>query len=294
MEKKINIIKRIFLIAIAMVSILAIAKTQNVYAADTYKAIELNDGGIYKVGKYYLKYVYNEQKLYVGNSQNGEFTLTPMPTYGLFSNGKTVYYIKDKKLCQYNLANKKAKNVKKLSSIYSSDDDAYVSIKAYYGGNFYITKSSFEKWKYTTYYYNLSSKKLKLAKDECCIQSQKGKYVLVTSDYRTDVSTGAEYVFQLTKTGMKEIKKLTNNGLSATFVGKNIYYVDYPKTDMKKAVLYKTTITGKSKTKIATFTTKQEYDQVIVSEITSKNCKVNMNSTSYLYTYKTKKLKKIG
>ena len=40
MEKKINIIKRIFLIAIAMVAILAITKTQNVYAADTYKAID--------------------------------------------------------------------------------------------------------------------------------------------------------------------------------------------------------------------------------------------------------------
>ena len=142
MEKKINIIKRIFLIAIAMVSILVIAKTQNVYAADTYKAIELNDGGIYKVGKYYLKYVYNEQKLYVGNSQNGEFTLTPMPTYGLFSNGKTVYYIKDKKtlITTVNLKNGSI-NEKEIIAKYSSKLNTYMYTFKEYNNTDYVLYS---------------------------------------------------------------------------------------------------------------------------------------------------------
>lgn len=299
-------IKNLLLLAIAVISFIVIAKPQETYAADSYKPIKMEEGGIYKVGKYYLKYVYNEQKVYVANSKNGNYILTPMPHYGLYTNGKTVYYIKFDAVYKYDLAKKKNTLVKKLGKIYSNDLSSDFKFVAYYSGNFYIRQGSFEKYKYTSYCFNMKSKKIKKLEDKCGILSQKGKYVIATKDYRTDTSYKSEYVYQLTKSGMKRIKLITPRGFSATFVGKSLYYVEYNHIsksgnkkyyDMKRAVLYKSSITGKKRKKIASFYCKGDYAQVIVDNITSKNCQVfmssGMNSKRYLYTYKTKKLVEI-
>lgn len=104
--------------------------------------------------------------------------------------------------------------------IYSNDLSSDFKFVAYYCGNFYIRQGSFEKYKYTTYCFNMKTKKIKKLEDKCGILSQKGKYVIATKNYRTDTSYKSEYVYQLTKSGMKRIKLITPRGFAATFVGK--------------------------------------------------------------------------
>lgn len=220
-------------------------------------------------------------------------------SYNTYSNGKYKVYIQDEKLYQKTISTGKVKVLTKLGKLYDKNDDVSVSISAYYGGNFYIYRGSFNNWNHKTYYYNLKSGKLKLASDKCSIEVAQGKYAIVTPDFRTDVSPASLYLYKLTKSGMKKVKLLTKHGFSSTIIGSKVYYVDNPNKvvsdwgtyyDMKKAVLYRTNFTGKAKTKIATFNTEGEYGEVIVSNITKNTCDVSMNSNNYTYIYKTKKL----
>jgi hypothetical protein len=63
---------------------------------------------------------------------------------------------------------------------------------------------------------------------------------------------------------------------------------------MKQTTLYRANINGSSAKKITTFKSKQEYGEVLVYNITAKNCYVSKDGNTYIYTYKTKKSKKVS
>jgi len=62
---------------------------------------------------------------------------------------------------------------------------------------------------------------------------------------------------------------------------------------MKKVTLYRSNLNGSGRRKIKTFSTSQQYGQVLIYNITSKSCEANKDGKVYRYTYATKKMKRI-
>lgn len=201
---------------------------------------------------------------------------------------KKAYFVDDGVL--YKEVGGKWTKLKKLSA----SGDAYWRVTAAYKKNVYLTKSSFEKWKLWTYTYNTKTKKFKKVKTNCDIVEFKGKYAYAMHDYKSDVSGNRLDVYKLTSSGVKHVRKLTKYGFYVKAYGKKIYYTVAKDSGMHKNALYKATLSGKSKKKLFSRTSADTYGQVIITDITSKNCKVIRDSAHYLYTYKTKKMKKIA
>ena len=173
--------------------------------------------------------------------------------------------------------------------------DAFWSIAAAYKNNVYLTKGSFEKWKYWSYVYNLKTKKLKKVKTYCDIVAFKGAYAYAAHDYKSDVSANRMDIYKMTASGtLKHVKKLTKYGFSTEIIGKKLYYTSADGISLHKNTLYKAKLNGKGKKKIKTFKASEQYGQAIIFEITAKNCKVANGSGQYLYTYKTKTMTKIS
>lgn len=243
-----------------------------------------------KNGKYYLKIDDSFQKTLIATKKSGPYKETPMSTYGVFANGKQAYYVRENILYKYVFSSGKESKVKKLPA----SGDQYYQISVIYGSQIFLTKGSFEQWKYWTYSYNTKSKKLKKAVSGCAISSQNGKYVVAQNEYRTDVSPYRVTVYKITSSGLKKVRKLGENCHAETYVKGKLYYAEYPGKYMDKVVLYRSNPDGSGRKKLGTFTTSAKYGEVMVSKFTAKYCYIYKESQTYKYTYKTKKLKKVS
>lgn len=243
-----------------------------------------------KNGKYYLKIDESSRKTLIADKKSGPYKETPIDFYGAFANGKQAYYVRQNVLYKYEFSGGKETNVKKLSA---SGDEGY-HISAVYGPQIFLTKASFEQWKYWTYSYNTKSKKLKKVASDCGLSSQSGKYVVGQNEYRSDVSPYRVTVYKITSSGLKKVKKLGENCRAEIYVNGKLYYTEYSDNYMKKAILYRSNPDGSGRKKLGTFTTSGKYGEVMVGKITAKYCYVYKEGQTYKYTYKTKKLKKIS
>ena len=253
------------------------------------------DTRVVKNGKYYLKIDEGSQKTLIAAKKAGPYKETPIDFYGAFANGKQAYYVRENVLYRYTFSSGKEKKVKKLSA--SGDQKYHVS--AVYGSQVFLTKTSFDQWKYWTYSYNTKSGKLKMAVRNCAISSQNGKYVVAQNEYRSDVSPYRVTVYKITSSGLKKVKKLGENCHAEIYVKGKLYYAEYPdkyvRPDayMEKVILYRCNPDGSGRKKLGTFTRSGQSGEVMVSKITSKYCYVYKDQRAYKYTYKTKKLKKV-
>lgn len=274
----------------------------SVYAADSgYQLLfssEESYNTVVKTGSYSVKYE-NDSYYYKKTGSSESYKKLPFQyRTSLYSNGKQVFYTKGAYLMKYIFSSGKAKKVKKLPKNHS-DTSFYVSTM--YGNLLYLTRSSFDGWEYRTFSYNISTKKLK---DEFVgtITTVEDRYAYVDLEFRTDVSPTSYMIYRLSKNGIKKLRKLSSSCNSPVIVSGKLYYMEYPDKKkegnityylMSKGIFYRCGLDGKGKKKLGTFQSKSEYGEIFVSDITSKNCVVMIDSKQYKYTYKTKKLKAI-
>ncbi len=257
-------------------------------AASSYKQLFTGSSTVEKSGKYYFKMT--NGKYYVSTKKGSGYTLTPISGRA-YSNGKQVYYTYSNILYKYVLSSGKNTKLKTFKTV--SDDNYYIS--TIYGNKIFVTRASFDAWKYWTYMYNTDTKKTKKILSNCTIEARYGKYVVGAKEYRTDVAPYTLTLYKITSKGLSRVKKLTSYGKSPTFAGGKLYYVVYPKDSMEKATLYRCSAkNGKSKKLIKTFKSSQKYTGVYIYDITSKSCKVSKDNKIYKYTYKTNKLTKLN
>lgn len=238
-----------------------------------------------KQGKYYFKYVKN--KVYMSKKKQGGYKVTPLE-YESFTNGKQAYYVKNNILYKYKFSNRKKTKIKK----FPAKKDYYYTIAMIYGNRIFLTKTSYNEWRCWTYQYNIKSKKLKMLQKDCEIAFRHGKYVVASNAFSTDVSPGPYTLYKITSSGLKKIKKYTNNGFSNRIIDGKLYYTEYKNYSMRKVTLYRCDLNCKRKKALGTFTAASGYDGIYFQEITSKKCIIRMNEELYEYTYATKKLKK--
>lgn len=246
-----------------------------------------NDAAI-KNGDYYFKYDASSGKLFMLSNKDDGYRKTPMG-YGAFGDGTQAYYVRNNVLYRYVYAEKQEERLKKLPV--SGDENFRIS--TVYGKQVFLTKSSFDQWAYWTYSYNTKTGKLKKVMSDCYITDRHKKYVVGENAYRTDVGPYPVTVYKITASGLKKIKKLSSYGRSETFVDGKLYYTDYEPGSMQKATLYRCNPNGSGRKKLAVFSSKNEYDGVIVLKIAAKSCVVYRQGGQYRYTYATKKMKKI-
>lgn len=280
------------LIGFAAVVLALLAVIPGQARAASYRNVEFDqDTNLAKTGSYYL-WMADYDDIRISTSKNGTYDWTPLPSYGIVSNGKKAYYMYNQSLYVYNLKTGSDKLVKTFST--------YYSLGGVYNGKAYLTRTDEAKWTQTTYSFNMKSKKLKRAKKKCNIIAANGKYMVGMNEFATDVSAHKMTLYKAKGSGLKKVKKLASYGFTAKFVGSKLYYMSYASGAMRKGSLYRCTKTGKNKKKLGTFKGVKSNGyrgQVVVSDITSKSCKVTKPGGDeplwYKYTYKTKKLKRI-
>lgn len=262
-------------------------KSLNAEAAD-YKQILTGASTIEKSGKYYLKI--QNGSYYVSKKKSSGYKKTPIAERA-FSNGKQVYYIKENVLYKYVLSSKKNTKLKKFKKV----NDDYYFISTIYGSQIFVTRGSFDAWKYWTYMYDTKTGKTTKVLSNCDLVARYGKYVVGEKEYRTDVSPDTCTLYKITSKGLSKIRTLTSYGKNATFVGGKLYYTAYSDIYMDKATLYRCDAkTGKSEVKLGSFRASEKYTGIYIYDITSKNCTVYKDNKAYRYTYKTKKLREIS
>lgn len=275
-------------------------------ASTSYKYLEaVDDGTPDKVGKYYFRFTYDDES-YVGTwsyskkKNSGFKTISKLDGVGsIATDGKTIYYTKTEKLfesdklCRYIINKKKNKTLKKLTS----GEDVHYYLSAAHGKNVYVTRKSLREWSIDTYMYNASSKKYKKVKKAFGIMDQHGKYVIGTTEFRSDTSSYPIRLCTLTSSGVSKGKKLATYGASPTFVKGKLYYAKYSGERMNKVTLYRSAANGSKKAKLGTFSMSDEYGQIIINDIHPAYCIVNYYGSSeakiYKYTYKTKEMTQI-
>lgn len=241
-----------------------------------------------KSGKYYFRCDAKTLNIQISDRKNGGYRNTPLG-YGSFGNGLQAYYVDQNALYCYIYATGESIRLRKLAV--SGGEGFHIS--AVYGNQVFLTKGSFEQWKYWTYSYNIKTGRVKRVMSNCCITARLGKFVVAQNAYRTDVGPYPVTLYKITAQGLSKVKKLASYGRSEVFVGKKLYYAAYDKESMKRAVLYQCNKNGTGRKKIAAFTNPSEYGEVLVGDITDKSCIVYQQGVQYRYTYATKKMKRI-
>jgi len=287
---------RCFLISLFMAfAFLAVRPGIDAQAANRFVRVDY-DGGITKAGGRYFEYKGN--RLYYGNSRSNINIWIANSVYDVYTDGKTLYYIAHpygkRVLTSCSISAGTWTSLKELPmGVRSYEDDSW-NISTINGRNIYLTRSSFEKWRSWTYVYNTKTKKLRKIASKADIIARSGSYVYVQQDYTTDVRGYKISIFRLTSTGMKKVKTLGRYCASLTVIKGKIYYAKYRSADMNSGALYRCSARGSGTVKLGSFAAKGKLAQVMVSDITTKKCKISFSDTgnSYTYTFKTKSLKK--
>lgn len=246
------------------------------------------DQKVIKSGKYYFRCDTATGRIQISDRKNDGYRNTPLG-YGSFGNGLQAYYVDKNVLYRYIYATRESVRLRKLTV--SGDEGFHIS--AVYGNQVFLTKSSFDQWKYWTYSYNIKTGKVKQVMSNCCITGRLGKFVVAQNAYRTDVGPYPVTIYKITAQGLSKVKKLASYGRSEVFVGKKLYYAAYDKGSMKKAVLYRCNKNGTGRKKVAVFTNSSEFGEILLGNITDRSCIVYQSGVQYRYTYATKKMKRI-
>lgn len=223
--------------------------------------------------------------------------------YYHFSNGARTVYMESSSYSNvlYVLDNATG-SAKQLRTFKHGQDDSWYVTYAYKNIVF-ITHNQFDKWRSDTYAYNMKTKKLKKAKGTChIVASNGGKYVVGENTYRTDVGPTKLTLYKVNGKGeMKKVKTLAKHGFGAAIVGKYIYFGS-GNDRMSKMKVYRCKLNGKSKKKLGGTWKGPKLPwggrgMVLPQSFTKTNCIVSFSGSetkNYLYTYKTKKLKRLS
>jgi hypothetical protein len=285
-KKKIKLFLSVFIFGILLAY-----PTERADAATEYSALNMTTG-VVKSGNYYFKYSNYDSSIEISNMNNGIYYKTPIEN-NAFSNGKQAYYFRDNILYKYVYSSRKETKIKSFEKIQNAWDMYY--IRTIYGSRIIITKEWVSDGRMYTYTYNIKTKKCEKIKNDCDIIQRSGKYVIADKEIDSSDALHTQVLYKITANGLSKIKTLTKHGAYACFIGKKVYYVDYPSKDIKnKATLYKCHLDGTNQNKIATFETDDKDEFIVVSSISSDKCEISLYSgeESYEYTYATQEYKK--
>jgi hypothetical protein len=261
-------------------------------AAAQYKRVAVYNDTTVKHGQYYFTRDNEKGTVSISKEKDGEYTETPISSTFLYSDGKQCYYM-DNNYVIYNYKYKTGKN-KKLKKM-KEDGDAVYTIGGVYKNYIYVNKSSFDRWRLWTYTYNIKTGEYRKIATDCSVSDISGGYVVGCNEYRSDVSPYKITLYKIKSDGsFKKVKVISKYGYQGDFVNGKLYYLIYPQNSLKETTLYRANEDGSSAKKIVTFKSNNKYGEVMVYDITAKNCYVYKDGTTYLYTYKTKKLKKVS
>ena len=271
-----------FMAIVAVFSVKAQAKSSGYIQLFTgYNEEEIVGSGDYSFQK-------KGEEVYIKAPGESDWTKTPLNGYeGAFSNGREAYFMSDNELSKYIFSDKSVEVLKEVPKV--KEDSAY-SVSAMSGDFIFILRSSFDAWENRTFSYNIGTKKLK---NEFAgeISSISGNYVVGIMGYKTDISPSVFNLYKLTSTGLKKKKRLTKSALSVRVIKKKLYYLQYKDYKMDRGTLYCCSLSGSGKKKLGTFKDK-DGSMIYMVKVTSKKCVLNIGGKKYVYTYKTKKLKR--
>lgn len=295
------VLKTTMLFALFWVMVCFLALGHPVHAqAASYRMIDPNDfypSKTVRSGKYYLK-TNSKQVVLISSSPKGPFNKTTIDVgAGLVSNGTQCYYIKSgktayhDKLYRYVYSSRKSYLVKDLSK--SNTRPGYSWIMGLCGNNLCIQVSDTASYD-DVYFYNINSKKYKLACRNCCVSNHYKNYIVATSLGPRDMGIGCEKLtlYKVNGMSLKKIKVLAaRGGYDTVYTGGYLYYVSYANEYMTKASFYRCKADGQSPKKL--FTVKTSDDDIIIFEtITSKYCEYSYDNYIYRYDYATKRTTK--
>lgn len=302
-KKSKNFMTRAFLLLILVFCASFVSEKQ--VSAASYKRVEIeanDDNIVKKCGTYYFKYA--SGYVYVSRSRNDGYSKTPMTckySAAFVCDGKQTYYLDraGKVLYRYDLKHDRRKKIKRLISS-KKKKNAYIS--AIYKNNIYLTY--FDDEREDTYVYNITQKKITQKVKDCSITEQKGKYAVSELEYYVgdDPDEADPYaentvdLYQLTKSGLKKIKRLCDDGEAHGFVNGKLYYskhsVERSCMIIEKEELYRCNPNGKGNKKLVEISS--NHGKVCILKVASKYCITYFPEKGYYkYNYKTGKRKKI-
>lgn len=282
------------LTVISMVLLLAVGKPAAVEAGTSYVPVSSQEDidaskTAVKHGNYYFKCGEKDEKVRISTQKNSGYKKTPIPYYSSFTNGSQAYYVRGKALYRYVFASGQEKKLKNLPV----KGDRYYYVSTIYGNRIFITMESFDEWLMETYSYNVKTGQLKKTMTDCAIEDRSGKYVIARTEYQSDVSAHPLILCKITSKGLTKVKTLSKYSLGYRIIDGKIYYTSYTGIEMKKGSLCRCNINGDNREKLFTTSTKQEYGQVMIGEITGKDCTIFKDDKHYRYTYATQKMTEI-
>lgn len=247
-------------------------------------------GPVTHVGKYYYKYNYNNERLYISTKKNGKYRKTTVNSSQFSSNGKEIMFVGSSKgrycIKSYRIKSKKTKIIKKLPKTEYRWD-----VSAAQGRYLWLEDCT------NLYRFNSRNKKLKMVKRDAFLHHLKGTYYFcrygkeVEREIKTDFGEAYLYrnngaIYRTTKNGkLKLIKNLGEVCGYSTIP--DAYVINQGK--LRKVLyissdahtVYCIDYNGKNKKEIVKF------DDAIVYDIASDSCYFIRDGISYKYTYKT-------
>lgn len=316
-EKRRSRVIPVFLLTVLFLVFFAAASQEPASAGTGYVTIHSHSGFEYgdgvntwtkKVGKKYLKLVYNADKssdgfkLYYSKKKNSGFRLClkDASNRDLATNGSKMIYVKNfdnvssgsKKLVMRTIGKKDEKILYTFA-----DDYRWYTITGASGNHIYIedfSNLSGYTYEYQLMDYNVSTGTMRyITKDTRTeILVQRGKLVIAG----TIDSPHARSIYKIVSGKLKKVKKLdANYEASAAIIGSKIYYLSH-KGNYLKGILYSCSLKGKNKKTLGKFIVpwNQDLNWLEIQKLTPKYCILLGPKSRYIYTFKGKKLKKIS
>ena len=188
------------------------------------------------VGKYYLKYNRNNNRVYVSTRKNGGFKKTPVNDMLYVSNGKKIIYIAEKTdnryyLMSYDIRKNKETKIKKLKKVSGGGLWELCGVRGRYiwlrvqkstkseledrdYGDDFVEAFYYDDHRYDLYRYDTKTKSLKRYKTNAYLVHLKGNYYYYSYD-----GAGYRYEYQVSDSDIEirketegEICTLTKNG----------------------------------------------------------------------------------
>ena len=247
-----------------------------------------NPGSVITSGNYYFKRDAVTDQLMISTQKNGDYQLTPME-YGIWANGRQAFYVRRNVLYKYVFSSRRETKVKTLPA----SGDQFYRISTVYGRRIFLTKESFDQWKFWTYTFDMKTAKFKRVMSNCNITDRYGKYVVAANEYRSDVSPYRISLYKIIPAGLTKVKKLSSYGFKEGFINGKLYYSSYPRGSVGNTTLYRCNPNGSNRKKLASFATDEAFGEVFISEVTSTSCNVFIYGKTYRYDYETKQMTEI-
>ena len=281
MEKLRRIVKRLCILTAVMAMVLSFSVVS--VSAESY-----NFGEVKHIGKYYLKYNYANNHLYVSKHKSRGFRKTPVNNFRYASNGKAILFVDESKgknyIKSYDIAKKTIKKVKRLS------DHDYWYVEAVDGNCIWLTNEK------GLYRFRMKDKRLTFVKKNIysLTKLRDNYYLSISNDDKlfkeielvdgssVYISPKKAAIYRITKDGkLKLLKSLgTTYGCERDNYHYKAKYVYYAKNSAHD--LYRIKYNGKGKTRVASF-------DGYISYVANNVCWLVEGGIEYKFWYKTKK-----